>query len=84
MDAELISAMETQLRNRYLKDNRCRNGLYLIAWFTCEKWVNTDNRKKGCSRMSLAEAREFFVQQAQTLSMDGTIIHSYVLDVSLS
>jgi hypothetical protein len=82
-NAELLSAMETQLRGRYLKDNRCRNGLYLVAWFTCEKWASTDNRKTECCHMSLAEAREFFIRQAQSLSKDGNIIRSYALDVSL-
>jgi hypothetical protein len=83
-NAELRSAMETQLRDRYLKENRCRNGLYLVAWFLCAKWNEADARKKKCSRMPLAEAQEFFLQQAHALSTDGNYIRSYVLDVTLS
>lgn len=83
-NAELLSAMETQLRDRYLKENRCRNGVYLIAWFTCAKWSEADARRKQCSRMSLPEAQSFLSQQANELSKDDYWIRSYVLDVSLS
>src|SRR5262249_15240827 len=38
----LRDAMETQLRDRYLKEKRCMNGLYLVAWFTCAKWDDAD------------------------------------------
>ena len=83
-NAELLSAIETQLRDRYLKENRCKNGLYLVAWFSCAKWTEADARKKQCPRMSLSEAREFFSRQATELSKDGYWIRSYVLDVALS
>ncbi len=83
-NAELLFAMETQLRDRYLKGSRCRNGLYLVAWFTCAKWSDADPRRKRCSRMSLSEAQESFSRQANELSKDTCLIRSYVLEVSLS
>jgi hypothetical protein len=83
-NAELRSAMETQLRDRYLKEKRCRNGLYLPVWFSSTKWSDTDPRKRQCARMSLNEAREFFARQAVELSAGGYYIRSYVLDASLS
>jgi hypothetical protein len=81
---ELFQAMETQLRGRYLKDNRCKDGIYLVGWFSCTKWADSDPRKKECPRISLSEAKERFSQQAIALSMDGYNISSYVLDVSLT
>jgi hypothetical protein len=83
-NAELSSAMETQLRDRYLKDNRCGNGLYVVAWFSCTKWSDADSRKKHLSPMSLPDARDYFSQQATDLSQGGFWIRSYVLDASLS
>jgi hypothetical protein len=80
---ELLTAMETQLRDRYLRENKCRDGIYLAGWFSCTKWDDTDNRKNQCSPMNLAEARKFFSQQATTLSQGGFQIESYVLDASL-
>ena len=83
-NSELSSAMETQLRDRYLKDNHCSNGLYLVAWFSCTKWSDADPRKRTCSPMSLPDARDSFSQQASALSTGGFWVRSYVLDASLS
>jgi hypothetical protein len=82
-NAELLTAMETQLRDRYLKENKCRDGIYLAGWFTCMKWDDTDNRKNHCSPMTLPEAKKLFSQQATTVSQDGFQIESYVLDLSI-
>jgi hypothetical protein len=83
-NAQLSSAMETQLRDRYLKENQCRNGLYLVAWFTGAKWNQADPRRKQCAPTSLSEAQAFFSTQANELSKGGFWIRSYVLDVALS
>jgi len=83
-NTELATAMETQLRDRYLKEIRCRDGIYLVGWFTCPKWGDSDHRKKQCSLMTLLEAKRFFSRQATALSIEGTYIKSHVLDVSLS
>lgn len=81
--AELLTAMETQLRDRYLKDNACRHGIYLVGWFSCDRWDGADRRKKRCPKFSLGEARRFFSRQATELSEGGYHITSYVLDVTL-
>lgn len=83
-NAELSSAMETQLRDRYLKENSCWNGLYLVAWFNCAKWSEADSRKKHLCALLLPDARESFSRQASALSTGGLCIRSYVLDASLS
>jgi hypothetical protein len=83
-NAELSSAMETQLRDRYLKQFRCVTGLYLVAWFSCTKWSDADSRKQHLSPMSLPDARDYFSQQATALSTGGFWVRSYVLDASLS
>jgi hypothetical protein len=81
---ELRSAMQTQLRDRYLKNNACKNGIYLVGWFSCEGWRETDPREKQCPKITLPEAAEEFRQQAASLSKDGYLIRAFVLDVSLS
>ncbi|MFZ2008650.1 MAG: hypothetical protein WAU76_01475, partial [Candidatus Sulfotelmatobacter sp.] len=80
----LLTAMRTQLRGRYLKDSRCRNGLYLVGWFSSPRWDEEDYRKKNIPNMSLEDARRFFSQQAADLSTDGYLIESYVLNLSLA
>jgi hypothetical protein len=80
---ELFENMETQLRNRYLKDNRCQAGIYLIGWFNCVQWKSDDSRRNECSSMNVTEAKNRFSDQALSLSTDGLEIKSCVLDISL-
>jgi hypothetical protein len=80
---ELDIAMETQLVNRYLKDNACQYGLYLIGWFNCDRWSSSDNRKAKAPRTSIEQTRESFESQAESLSQDGVNVRSFVLNASL-
>ncbi|OYQ62068.1 hypothetical protein B9G53_24055 [Pseudanabaena sp. SR411] len=77
---ELDEAMQTQLVDRYLKDNTCQYGLYLIGWFYCTHW---DSRKAKSPKISLEEAREQFAKQAESLSQGSVNVKSFVLNASL-
>jgi len=81
--AKVFGNMETQLRDRYLLNNRCKTGIYLIGWFSGVKWKDQDPRKKQCPTISIEEARRRFSEQAKKLSLNGFDIKSYVLDCSL-
>lgn len=65
---ELMTAMQTQLVDRYLRDNHCQHGLYLIGWFNCDAWDSQDYRKSDAPKMSLEEAQHQFDEQAEGLS----------------
>jgi predicted NACHT family NTPase len=80
---ELESAMETQLVNRYLKDNHCQHGIYLVGWFNCEQWDKDDPRRKRAPSLTIAQAQEQFDKQAMSLSARGSVIQAVVLDVAL-
>ncbi|MBN1122218.1 MAG: hypothetical protein JXJ17_14165 [Anaerolineae bacterium] len=82
---ELKSAMKEQLVDRYLKDNVCRHGLYLVGWFTCSQWDVNDSRQQAADRQftSLDEAEQYFAEQATKLSQDDLCIHSVVINASL-
>jgi hypothetical protein len=56
------------LKNRYLKDNQSRFGLYLVGWFNCAQWDKGDARKNRCAKIPRNEAQEKFDSQAATLS----------------
>lgn len=77
---ELDEAMQTQLVDRYLKDNACQYGLYLIGWFYCTHW---DSRKAKSPKISLEDARDQFAKQAESLSQGGVNVKSFVLNASL-
>ncbi len=80
---ELYSAMQTQLVNRYLKDNRCRYGLYLVGWFNCDQWDKKDDRKKQAPLILKSELQEKLENQAKDLSQNGLTIRTFVMDTAL-
>jgi len=82
-NSELDSAMETQLVDRYLKDNRCQHGLYLVGWFNCDQWDVEDYRKKRGPKCSIGEARNQFDIQAAELSQQGMRIKAFVINTAL-
>ena len=79
----LDDAMKTQLVERYLADNRCQHGLYLVAWFDSDKWDDADNRKKRVPKISIQQARAQFEAQARDLSLGDQLIKAFVMDAGL-
>ncbi len=80
---ELKDAMQTQLAERYLKDNQCDHGLYLVGWFPCDQWDKKDRRKSQTPKMRLEQARKNFACQARELSQNGKTIESFVMNTAL-
>ena len=82
---ELKKAMEEQLLGRYLSNNPCGHGLYLVGWYDChcDEWDDRDSKKRKAPRMSLDKARDFFRAEASRLSNDIKTIQAFVLDVTL-
>lgn len=82
--AELHTAMETQLLNRYMAENDCSHGLYLVGWYHCPQWNDPDDRRKrvraGITKDELVESLE---KHARSLSGAGSLIRALVLDLSL-
>ena len=82
-NGELYNAMKTQLVDRYLRDNRCQHGLYLIGWFNCDQWDNSDYRKREAPSLGIPEAQSQFDSQATELSKQGAQIKAFVMDTAL-
>jgi hypothetical protein len=80
---DLRNAMQTQLVERYLKDNECQHGIYLVGWYDCAKWDDADGRKKRMPKWSREEAAQFFERQAQELSTADLRIRAVVLNTAL-
>jgi len=51
---ELMTAMEEQLKDRYLKNNPSPYGMYLVGWFTCPQM--------GFSRLSKERNSEVWLR----------------------
>jgi hypothetical protein len=80
---ELQTAMESQLVSRYLAENTCNYGLYLIGWFNCPQWDSKDLRSKKSSEITINEARATFNSQAEMLSSSGNVVRAYVMNTAL-
>lgn len=79
-------AMDTQLTQRYLKDNQCRHGLYVVGWFICPQWISSDHRKRRTPWKSMTVAQEELKAQVQTLNHRpdlDVVVQCFVLDASL-
>jgi len=82
---ELNKAMKTQLVERYMKDNECQHGIYLVGWFNCDRWDDHDRRKQDAKRLcpDKVETQERLDKQAKDLSQGKYHIRVVVLDASL-
>lgn len=82
---DLSTAMESQLRNRYLIDDQHRFGLYLVGWFLCHKWDDDHYQKKDTLKLNLTyeTAQAFFDKQAFDLSNGPKDIQAFVLNAAL-
>lgn len=80
---ELNTAMEKQLVDRYLRDNRCQHGMYLVGWFDCDQWDGEDYRKKECPKYGIDKAQKKFNAQAAALSHQGIRIKAFVMNTAL-
>jgi predicted NACHT family NTPase len=75
--------MKDQLCNRYLAENPCRNGLYLVGWFTCAQWDPDDGRKERTPKITIKEAQRLFDDQAAGLSQGELRVRAVVLNAAL-
>lgn len=82
---KLKQSMKTQLVDRYLNDNPCQFGLYLVGWFTCDQWNDPKDseRRKHTPKISIEEARKQFDVQAKELSQAGVEIRAFVMNTAL-
>ncbi len=74
---EIYTAMESQLVGRYLAENECQHGLYLVGWF--------DGADPSfLPPQPIDECKSLLHAQAAELSVGGTHVKAVVLDASLT
>lgn len=77
---EILTAMKTQLFDRYLNESDCRYGLYLVGWFHCDQW---DKRGKEAQKNNIEELQRELNTQSRALSNDGIQIKAFVINAAL-
>jgi hypothetical protein len=83
---EVQTAMQKQLREKYLASPDYRFGIYLVGWFLCDAWDVNDHRNQEALRQmpsTIADAQTQFVAQANGLTRDGVSISALVINASL-
>jgi hypothetical protein len=78
-NAELMTAMQTQLRDDYLARLKAPVGIYMVGWFDKPKWDPADGRKSRSPSWDVIEAQRRLDEQALKLS-SGFLIRAVVLD----
>jgi hypothetical protein len=79
----LYKEMEAQLADRYLRDNRCRHGLYLVGWFNCPQWDLEDRRQKTAARRELVKTQKRLEAKASEISQQGLRVQPLIINVAL-
>jgi hypothetical protein len=80
---ELGTAMQDQLRDRYLREIDCRHGLYLVGWYQCQWWDENHPPKKAAAFATLDEMRDALERQAGVLSLPSITLKAVTLDARL-
>jgi len=75
--SQLGTAMGTQLVERYLKDNQCNHGFYLVGWFDCDQWDARDRRRRSCQRTSIESLSDHFATQSSELAEQHHVVLDY-------
>ncbi|MEM8671188.1 MAG: hypothetical protein AAGG48_26940 [Planctomycetota bacterium] len=78
---DVFTAMQDQLHDRYMCNARFARGIYIVGWFLCKEWCDSDSRKGKTRKWAVAEVRQLFQQQAEALSTDDESVSSFVFDL---
>ncbi len=81
---DLETAMRAQLRDRYLRDNGHRYGVYLVGWFVCDGWTGSKVAgRKARDEDTIGTWRSRLQRQAEELSSDGFRLRAFLLDATI-
>jgi len=85
---EVHSAMQEQLVERYLLQNRLTHGIYLVGWYLCDEWDHADQRKAQARRNAGAMDELLTQLEQQTAELEsehtarGLCLAARIIDVT--
>lgn len=84
-NVEVLTAMETQLLNDYMVKNEINKGIYVVGWYLCDKWDQSDYRKTKTRQLSLPDFIQQMTMQSSNLNIkyDKYSTYPVVLDLSI-
>jgi hypothetical protein len=81
-NADLWTAMREQLVERYLAENACQHGIYLVGWYACAHWDDARAHPSEGRVSTQDRARQILEEQARALSQGNVRVRSFVLDAA--
>jgi hypothetical protein len=81
-NAELWVAMREQLVERYLAENACQHGIYLVGWYAGAHWNEPQPHPTEGRALSQERARQLLEEQARELSQRSVQVRAVVLDAA--
>lgn len=76
---ELMTAMQSQLHDRYLKLDGEACGIYLVGWFLCDRW---DSKSDYAFKGTKGELHAELAKQASSIPSEGRRLSAFVLDAT--
>lgn len=78
---DLLTAMESQLAFRYLRESGQQYGVYLSVWFALEEWSEQDPNRASVIKHEPGRIRQQLHEQAERLKSSGFHIEPILLEV---
>ncbi len=83
---KVLQEMESQLVDRYTKVNGVAYGLYIVGYYMCAEWHDTDPRKARTPNKTMLEFRDYIENQAKEIKEKKSFVENvraFVLDLSI-
>ena len=80
---ELETAIDTQLVDRYLAQNQCRHGVYVVGWYASARWNPADGRKGAAENRDYTATTAHLQTRARARSAGGCHVDAIFLDVRM-
>ncbi|CAJ3823045.1 Uncharacterised protein [Burkholderia pseudomallei] len=81
---ELLTAPASQLRDNYMKAVGASTGIYLVVWFYCDRWTETDSRKRRTRKLvpdtTAAACLAAISVPCAEASIADTLVSPFVID----
>jgi hypothetical protein len=80
---DVTTSIKTQLADRYVTGVRTNTGIYMVGFFSSDKWDPADSRRAKADKYDIDEFRADLEKQAKELSKDGKTIHVRVIPIRI-
>ncbi len=81
--AEVETAIETQLHDRYLTGSATFTGIYVVGAFRGDLWLTADSRRATAEKRDPDQLRQYLSAEAGRLSQPPKAIHARVINIPI-